>query len=310
MRQPLAVAKKQPLAVAKKQLLVAAKKQLLAAAKKQPLVAAKKQLLVAAKKQPLVVAKKSLDVEDPCTAVEKELCVVAEKASSGFTKEGKRFGRQSHSLGTLETILEEEVLIVEEVLARAEGKQYRVLRNEKLPDLKNFAKQAFLVLEEAMGTMLCIQDIVADSLVYAIERALDRCLVLEFGLGDKIDREMVAELGSCNLDAYGEQVTILHRFLQEYTALKDRFDVKGPGIGMYTAITQETERRVSQANAPRVVGSQQCPEEWMNEVQSRKNQKQKKKQMSEEQIKKPPVRMRVGKEQTKEEPVKKRVWRV
>ncbi|KAL8836707.1 MAG: hypothetical protein Q9176_006128 [Flavoplaca citrina] len=291
--------KKQPPLVGKKQPRLAAIKQPLAAAKKQPLAAAKKSLDVVWKKESCTAAKKK-----PCAAIEKELCVVAEKASE------ERFGRQPHSLGTLETLPEEEVLVVEEVSARAEGKQHRVLRNEKLPDLKNFSKQAFLVLEEAMGTVPCVQDIVAESLVYAMERALDRCLVLEFELGDKIDRESVAQLGSCRLGAYGEQVNILHRFLQEHTILKDRLDVKGPRFGMHTAITQATERRVSQANAPGVVGSQQCPEEWMNEVQLRKNQNQKKKQMSMEQIKKLPVRMRVGKEQTKEEPVKKRLWRV
>ncbi|KAL8877204.1 MAG: hypothetical protein Q9198_004736 [Flavoplaca austrocitrina] len=266
-KQPLVAAMKQPLAAATKQPLAVAKKQLLVAAKKQPLAAAKKQLLVAAKKQPLVAAKKSLDVvwkeesctaakkkpcaivkEEPCAAIEKELCVVAEKASE------ERFGRQPHSQGTLETIPEEEVLVVEEVSARAEGKQHTVLRNEKFSYLKNFSKQAFLVLEEAMGTVPCVQDIVADSLVYAMERALDRCLVLEFELGDKIDRESVAQLGSCRLGAYGEQVNILHRFLQEHTTLKDRLDVKGPRFGMHTAITQATERRVSQANAPGVVG--------------------------------------------------------
>ena len=160
MKQPLAAAKKQPLAVAKKQPLVAAKKQPHVAAKKSLDVVWEKESCTAAKKKPCAIVK-----EEPYAAVEKELCVVTEKGS------GKRFGRQSHSLGTLETIPEEEVLIMEEVSARAEGKQHRVLRNEKLLDLKNFSKQAFLVLEEAMGTVPCIQDIVADSLVYEMERA-------------------------------------------------------------------------------------------------------------------------------------------
>ncbi|KAI4274790.1 MAG: hypothetical protein LQ337_003662 [Flavoplaca oasis] len=326
MKQPHATAKKEPLAAAKKQLLVAAKKkpfvaaikQPLATAKKELLVAAKKQLLVAARKQPLATTKKSLYVawnkepcaaakkkpcavvkEEPCAAVDKELCVAAIQASGGFTKKGKRFGRKSHSLETLETIPEEEVLVVEKVSARAEGKQHMVHCNEKLPDLRELSKHAFLVLEEAMGTVPYVQDIVADSLVSAIERTLDRCLRLESELGDEIERRMVEE-----------QATILHQFLQEHTALEDRLDVKEPGIGMHTAITQATERGVSATNAPEVAGSQQFREECMKEVQLPNGQKQKKKQISEEQIKKPPVRMRVGKEQMKEEPVKKKVWRL
>ncbi|KAL9035564.1 MAG: hypothetical protein Q9180_004797 [Flavoplaca navasiana] len=319
-KQPHAAAKKQPLAAAKKQLLVAAKKkpfvtamkQPLATAKKEPLVAAKKHLLAAAKKQPLAAAKKSLCVawkKEPCAAAKKKPCAVVKEEPCAAAK-GKLFGRQSHSLGTLETIPEEKVLIVEEVSARAEDKQHRIHCNEKLPDLREFSKHAFLVLEEAMGTVPCVQDIVADSLVYAIERALDHCLRLEFELGDEIERKMVEELGSCKLEAYEEQATILHQFLQEHTTLKDRLDVKGPGIGKHTAFTQATARRVRQANAPEVAGSQHGREERMKEVQLRKDQKEKKKQISEEQIKKPPVRMRVGKERMKEEPVKKKMWRV